>query len=200
MQTKVFVGKEDDGKSIQLGVGDLLEVSLPETSGRAAWHVEVDADVLAPVSSLTNTQTVWVLDEEEHMDLRSFRAARVGRALLKMTYDAVDTGSALDSFTLEVVVGDPPKPKPIRQAMPAPQLMIVLFEIFLMAIAAGVLAFRLATLTADVLSEQPRFPEEVVFAVGQGDLLLALLGTVVMGAIAGYALVRMVAFFASRLR
>jgi hypothetical protein len=36
--------------------------------------------------------------------------------------------------------------------------------------------------------------------VGQADLLLGLLGTVAMGTIAGYALVRIVAFFAGRLR
>ncbi|UCH36237.1 MAG: hypothetical protein JSV65_07760 [Armatimonadota bacterium] len=193
MQTKISVGKEDSGKSIQLGVGDLLEVGLPETDPRAAWHVEVDADVLAPVSSPTNTQAVWVLDEVEQMHIRTFRAARVGRAVLKMLYARMEGGAAVDAFTLEAVIGNPPKTKPIRQQMPASQLLVMFFQAFLIAAAGAYLSFRLSALVATLIDG--RRPQ-----VDTADLLLGLLGTVAMGTVAGYALVRIVAYFASRVR
>lgn len=207
MQTKVSVGKEDNGKSIRLGIGDLLEVSLPETDARAAWRVEMDSDVLTAVSSPTNTQTVWVLDEADQMHLRTFRAARVGRARLNMTYSQVEGGAPVSSFTLEAVVGNPPKPKPIRETLPAPQLILIFFQLFIIAAAAALLSFRLATVAANVVQEQPQIMQAAEYAglriqlhIGQADLLLGLLGTVAMATIAGYALVRVVAFFASRLR
>jgi len=207
VQTKVSVDKADNGKSIRLGVGDLLEVSLPETNARAAWRVEVDADVLAPVSSPTNTQTVWVLDEADQMHLRIFRAARVGRAQLNMLYSSVEGAATFDKFNLEVVIGSPPKPKSIRQQVPAPQLVIVMFQVFLIAVGAALLSFRLSTVAANVLNEQSQLVQlaeqaqiRLQLNVGQADLLLGLLGTVAMATIAGYALVRIVGFFAGRLR
>jgi hypothetical protein len=207
VQTRVSVGKEDHGKSINLGVGDLLEVSLPETDARAAWRVEVDTEVLAPVSSPTNTQTVWVLDAADQMHLRTFRAARVGRATLNMTYSRVEGGAPVDTFTIEAVVGNPPKPKPIRQEVPISQLLMILLRVFMGAAAAAFLSFRLAIVAANVLQEQTQLAQiaeetkiRVQLHVGQADLLLGLLGTVVMGAAAGYVLVRIIGIFASRLR
>ncbi|HUT73463.1 MAG TPA: protease inhibitor I42 family protein [Armatimonadota bacterium] len=192
MQTKVSVGKEDDGKSIRLGVGDLLELSLPETDAAASWHVEVDANVLAVVSSPTNTQTVWLLDEADQTRLWTFRAARTGYALLKLSYDSIENGAAVDHFALEVTVGDAPKPKPIRQPLPASQLIIVLFQSFLIAAAGALLSFRMATLTAQVLDLND------AVQVAQSDLLLALLGTVGLATVAGFLLVRIIALFTSR--
>ena len=207
MQTKVSVGKDDYGKSIRLGVGDLLEVSLPETDARAAWHVEVDTDVLTPMSSPTNTQTVWVLDDADQMHLRTFRAAHQGRAMLKMTYSQVEGGAAVNQFSLEVTVGNPPKPKPIRESIPAPQLMIMMVEIFIIAIAGALLSFRLTTVAANALQEKEQIAQiaeraqmQFQLNVGQADLLLGILGTVGLGALAGYALLRIITFFASRLR
>jgi hypothetical protein len=207
MQTKVSVGKEDYGKSIRLGVGDILEVSLPETDARAAWRVEVDTDVLVPISSPTNTQTVWVLDEADQMHLRSFRGARQGRATLSMTYSQVEGGASLNEFKLEVTIGNPPKPKPIRQAMPAPQLLIMMVELFIIAIGGALLSFRLTTVAANALQEKSQLAQiaergqmQLQLNVGQADLLLGILGTVALGAVAGYALLRIVTFFASRLR
>jgi len=207
VQTRVSVGKEDHGKSIKLGVGDLLEVSLPETDARAAWRVQVDTETLAPVSSPTNTQTVYVLDAADQMHLRTFRAARVGRATLNMTYSRVEDGTPVDSFAIEAVVGNPPKPKPIRQEVPASPMLLILFRVFLGAAAAALLSFRLATVAANVLQEQTQLAQIAEQAkirlqvnVGQADLLLGLLGTVVMAAAAGYSLVRIISIFASRLR
>jgi len=207
VHTKVYLAKEDNGKSVQLGVGDLLEVGLPETNPGASWQVEVDANILSPISSPTNTQTVWVLDETDQMHLRIFRAAHTGRTLLGMSYNRLQGGETLTTFGVEIVVGDAPKPKPIRQPVAAPQLLIIMFQIFLIAIGATFLGFRLATLSANVLQEQIQIMQAaeqaqipVHLGVGQADLLLGLLGTVAMGTIAGYALVRIVAFFAGRLR
>jgi len=207
VQTKISVGKEDSGKSIQLGVGDLLEVNLPETDARAAWRVEVDAAVLAPVSSPTNTQTVWVLDEADQMHQRTFRALKVGRAQLSMTYSQVESGAPVSSFLLEVAVGNPPKPKPIRQALPAPHLLIILCEAFLGAVAAAVLAFDLSRVAANIINEQSQLLQiadqahlRVHLEVGQGDLLLGLFGTVAMATVAGYLLLRIVTIFAGRMR
>ena len=188
MQTRVSVDKEDSGKSIRLNVGDVLDVSLPETSAQAAWRVDVDADVLAPVTSPTNTQSVWVLDEVEQTYMRSFRAAQVGHAVLSMSYVTVADGNPLGKFALEVTVGDAPRPKPIRQALPTPQLVIILGEFMLVAIAGALLSFRLATVVA---GHTPG---------ATADLLIALLGTVGMGTLAGYLLVRIVSLFAGRLR
>ncbi len=188
MQTKVSVGSEDNGKSIRLGVGDLLEVSLPETDAGATWRVEVNTDALAPVSSPTNTQAVWVLDEAEPMHLRIFRAARVGYALLKMSYDSVQDGTPRGSFTLEVSVGDAPKPRRMREAMPAPQLVILLLEFFLVTLVGALLSLRMALVVAARAS------------TATADLLLALLGTVAMGTIAVFLLLRIASFFIGRVR
>lgn len=207
MHTKVYLAKEDNGRSVQLGVGDLVEVSLPETDPGASWQIEVDPDILSPVSSPTNTQAVWVLDETDQMHLRTFRAAHTGRTMLSMHYNRLQGGEAVMTFGVEIVVGDAPKPKPIRQPVAAPQLLIIMFQIFLIAIAATFLGFRLATLSANVLQEQAQIIQAaeqaqipIHLGVGQADLLLGLLGTVAMGTIAGYVLVRIVAFFAGRLR
>jgi hypothetical protein len=207
VHTKVYLAKEDSGKSIQLGVGDLVEVSLPETDPGASWQVEVDSNILTPLSSPTNTQAVWVLDEADQMHLRTFRAAHTGRTMLNMKYNQLQGGATVGSFGVEVVVGDAPKPKPIRQPVAAPQLLIIMFQILLIAIGGPLLGFRLATVAANVLQEQGQIMQaaeqaqiQVRLSIGQADLLLGLLGTVAMGTIAGYALVRVVAFFAGRLR
>lgn len=193
MQTKVTVGKEDNGKVIRLGVGDMLEVSLPETNARAAWRVEVDADVLAPVSSPTNTQTVWVLDDADQRHLRTFRAARQGRTQLNMTYGQVEGGATLGTFAVEIEIGDPPRPKLARQSVPAPQLLMILARVFIGASFASFLSFRLAVVakTLQETAESSRM---------DANVLLGLLGTVSMAAVAGYVLMRMVAIFANRLR
>jgi len=201
VQTKVSVGKEDQGKSISLAVGDLLEVSLGETDGRAAWQVAVDGEILAPVSSPTNTETVWVLDAPDQIHLRTFRAVRVGCATLTMTYTRIEGGAPLDTFTIEAVVGNPPKPKLARQQVPAPQLLVILVELFLGATAAALLSFRLATVAANILQEQADLAQiSARINVGQADLLVGLLGTVAMGAAAAYALVRVISMLASRPR
>jgi len=194
VQTRVSVDREDNGKSIRLGVGDVLEVSLPETSAQAVWQVEVDTNVLAVVSSPTNTQTVWVLDEVDHMHMRTFRAAKVGHAVLKMSYNSVASGAALATFTLEVTIGDAPKPKAIRQPMPAPQLVIALFQSLLIALAGGFLGVRLTMLVVAAISAEDRLK------IGSLDLLIALLGTVAMATIAGFLLLRIIALFAGRMR
>jgi hypothetical protein len=188
VQTRVSVSSEDNGKSIRLGVGDVLEVSLPETNAGAAWRVEVNTDVLAPVSSPTNTQAVWVLDEAEPMHLRIFRAVRVGYALLKMSYDAVADGTPRGSFALEVSVGDALKPRRLREAMPTPQLVILLFEFFLVTLAGALLSLRMALVVAARASS------------ATADLLVALLGTVAMGTIAVFLLLRIASFFVGRAR
>jgi hypothetical protein len=207
VHTKVYLAKEDSGRSVQLGVGDLVEVSLSETNPGASWQVEVDADILSPISSPTNTQAVWVLDETDQMHLRTFRAAHTGRTMLTMSYNRLQGGETLSTFGVEIVVGDAPKPKPIRQPVAAPQLLIIMFQVFLMAAAAALLCFRFATVSANVLQEKAQIAQaaeqaqmRIQLGVGQADLLLGLLGTVAMGTIAGYALVRIVAFFAGRLR
>ena len=194
MQTRVSVDREDNGKSIRLGVGDVLEVSLPETSAQAAWQVEVDTNVLAVVSSPTNTQTVWVLDEVDHMYMRTFRAAKVGHAVLKMSYNSVESGAALATFTLEVTIGDAPKLKAIRQPMPAPQLVMTLFQSLLIALAGGFLGVRLTMIVVAAISAEDRIN------IGSLDLLIALLGTVAMATIAGFLLLRIIALFAGRMR
>jgi len=194
VQTKVSVGKEDNGKSIHLGVGDILEVNLSEMSARAAWQMEVDAEVLAPISSPINTQTVYVLDATDQMYQRSFRATRVGRAVLKMSYNSVDDGTPMDSFALEAIVGDAPKAKPMRQTLPASQLVIILVEWFLVAVAGALISFRQATLVATAMKEA------TTMHVGEADLLIALFGTVGMAIVAGFLLLRIVSFFVARLR
>lgn len=194
MQTKVTVGKEDNGKIIRLGVGDMLEVSLPETTARAAWRVEVEADVLAPVSSPTNTQTVWVLDDADQRHLRTFRAARQGRTQLKMTYGQIEGGAVLDTFNVVVEIGNPPKPKLARQQVPVPQLLMILARAFIGAAAAAFISFRLVVVASAVLQGQTEAGRM------QANVLLGILGVVAFGTVTGYVLMRIVGIFASRLR
>lgn len=186
MQTTVSVDKEDNGRSIHVGVGDVLEVHLPETAASARWQAQVDEDVLTPLASLTNTQTVWVLDEVEQQYQRSFRAAREGHAVLRMSYDSAEDGANLASFALEITVGNAPRPKPMRATLPAPQLVVILFEFLLVAVAAALLSLHLVLVVAT------RMPSNMA------ELTVGLLATVSMAVIAAVLALRIVGVFASR--
>jgi len=188
MQTRVLVDMQDNGKSVRMGVGDILEVTLPQSDASARWQAEVDTDVLAPLATLTSTQDVWILDDAGQRYQRSFGAAREGHTVLKMSHDSVEDGSTKASFALEVLIGNATYPKAMRQPVPAPELVVILCEFMLVAILASLLSFLLVTHV--VASQTPAMPQ----------LILGLLGTVGMATIAGFLAVRIISILAGRVR
>jgi hypothetical protein len=188
MQTRIAVDVHDNGKSITMAVGDTLEVSLPENDAGARWQTKVDSELLSPIASMDDTHTTWILDDVDQEYQRVFSAAHEGFTVLEMSYNSIEDGRAKSTFSLEVRVGNAAYPKATRRQVPTSQLVVILAEFLFVAIMGALLSFLAVTLA---LAQSTELTPK---------LILGVLGTVGMGAIAGSLGVRIISILAGRVR
>lgn len=188
MITTVSATKQDSGRTVHLTVGDILEVSLAEHEPTAAWKAEIDEDILGLVSQSAG-ESVWLLGETEQRTVRQFRAKKEGHAALKMSYQRLgETGiTTLDTFTLDVTVGNPPVEVVERERVPLPEMALILIEILLFAAAFVYVAFTLA-----VYAGQPEPLQSMT------KVMVGLTGTVLAGAVGVFCLLRLVGTIINR--
>jgi predicted secreted protein len=188
MQTIVSVDKQDSGAMIQLAVGDELRVTVPEGEATASWKAEVEGLALVSAASSQEGQ-YWEIGGDTQTSVHAFRAAAEGRAVVTMAYQAMaPTGvQVLDTFSLSVIVGTPPKAKMTRQRMPLPEMVFVMIEFLLLGGAGvalcAVLGFGFSVTAKG--SQQAQQAEEV-------RMLIGVLGCGLFGTVSIFVLLRLI--------
>ena len=195
MSTTLALNREDSGKSIRLALGDTIQVTLPEMDPLAAWKAEVDTSVLA-YAQQADQDSYWLLGEDLQTFVRVFEARAEGETDLVLTCQKIGETrvDVLDVWRVHVVVGNPARRKaaPVTPAAkeaaaePAPaagDMVVILFEVLLLAMAAFMLAFRLAILA---------------FNTSTSDTLFGLLGIIGAGTVTIYVAHKIVFILLSR--
>ena len=187
MQTILSVARSDSGGTVQLAVGDELQITLPERQATAGWKTEVEGAALVAATASDEKAQYWEIGEDTQTSVHVLRAAQEGRAVVTSTYQAMGASGmrVLDTFTLEVTVGAPPKSKPQRERLPVPEMVLMLIE-FLVVGLVGVFFSALLALwrpAHEASSQEFQRVESLQMFVGG-------LGCVLFGTVAFYALLR----------
>ena len=181
MQTIISATKEDSGGAIQVAVGDEIRVTLPEREATAGWKATVDGDAVAPAAAQSDERQVWEIGGATQTSLHTFRAVQEGRAVITVSYQAMQASGVqvLDEFSLTVTVGVPPKTKAQRERLPLPELAVVLIQFFMLS-AAGLVISLLVGLSWGMKEDDPV------------QIFVGALGCVLFGAVCIYVLLRFV--------